>query len=170
MAWHFDETSGEHIQITDDPVLTFPDADWTLAGWIRLDDNVGSGFQYFVSWRGFNDTNNIQWLFAEASVATYANKLGFELQDADADNVGNPTPVYTTGTPGTSTIWQHIALTRTGAGVFTQYVNGVADGTATGAATVAGVAVASPLRSPDSKLSYSVEVLNPRIPVLVWSE
>ena len=135
MAWHFDEqtgATGQHVQVTDDAALTLPDADWTMAGRVRLDDNVGTLFQYFLSWGAFSASPSCNWFFGETSEGTgAADKLRILIEDSGGDTYGPPSGgVTSTGTPGTSTVWQHLALVRSG-NTLTQYVDGVADGTAT---------------------------------------
>jgi len=137
MAWHFDETSGHYVTFGDAAALTLPDGDWTIAGWIKLDDNTGSNYQYFLSWGGFGASPSLNWYFHEASVAD-PNVLKFFIEDASGDPGST---ITSTGTPGTSTAWQHLAAVRSGNTV-TQYVNGVADGTFTNAA-FGGVNVAA---------------------------
>lgn len=123
MAWHFDETSGQHVTLGDNPALNMPDGDWTIAGWIKLDDNVGDFYQHFLSMGIFNATPSWHWYFHEASVED-PNVLHFNMVDDDGAN--SPSD-FSAGTPGTSTIWQHLILRRSGTTV-TQYINGSADG------------------------------------------
>lgn len=144
MAWHFDETTGHHVTLGDNAALTLPDADWTIGGWIKLDDNAGSAYQYFLSWGGFGANPSINWLVAEATEGAIPNKLRVLVEDSDGDAFGVAgTGVTSAGTPGTSTLWQHLAVVRSGTAL-TQYVNGAADGTETDA-TVDAVDVADSL-------------------------
>ncbi len=128
MGWHVDETSGHHVTIGDNAALTLPDGDWTMGGWIKLDDNTGNRYQYFLSWSGFSSDPSFQWFFHEALQAD-ANKLSVRVRDADGDFYGTGN-VMSTGTPGTSTAWQHLAAVRSGS-TLTQYINGSADGSET---------------------------------------
>ena len=127
MAWSFDE-SNDDVQITDDPVLTLPDGNWAIAGWVKLDNNTGSLFQYFFSWGGASASPSINLLFNEASAAN-PNELRFLIADSGGDQANG----ISTGTPGTSTAWQHIIIQRA-VSTYTQYVDGSADGSATNAA------------------------------------
>ena len=122
MAWHFDESTAQDVQISDNAALTLPDADWTLAGSVKLDDNTGSFYQYFLSWGAYGAQPSLHWYFHEASVGD-PNELHVVVLDSDTSKFD----VLSTGTPGTNTAWQHVALVRDGS-VLTQYVNGVADG------------------------------------------
>jgi len=124
MAWHFDEINDD-VQIADNAVLTFPDADWTLGGWVKLRDDVGTNFQYFFSWGAFSATPSFNWFFHEVGQAT---PLIFHA--VVEDGAANTIDVNSTGTPGANTQWQHVLMTRTGAGVLTQYINAIAFGTA----------------------------------------
>lgn len=122
MAWLFDDSNTDDVQISDNAALTFPDADWTIAGWIKLTSNTGSFYQYFCSWNAFNAVNSFQWYFGEAS-SPEANKLLFLHEDAGADQVLNEG----SGTPGTRTDWMHLAMTRSGSTV-EHYVDAVSEG------------------------------------------
>ncbi len=126
MAWHFDETNDD-VQITDDAVLTLPNGDWTIGGWFRLTDNTGSNFQYILSWGTFGADPSFQWFLPEASTAD-ANTLKIIVRDAGGDEHN----FFSSGTPGTSTAWQHFALVRSGT-TLTQYIDGSADGSNTNA-------------------------------------
>jgi len=118
---HFDETTGHHVLIPDNPSLTFPDGDWTVAGWIKLDDNAGAAFQYFMSWGGFSAVNSFNWFFNEAT-----DQLAFRHEDPDGRSLDD----VSSGTPGTRTDWMHLTMIRDG-GTLTQYVDTAPDGSAT---------------------------------------
>lgn len=130
MGWSFDETNDD-VQITDNVALTFPDGDWTLSGWVKLDDNIGSFYQYFFSWGAFEGVPSINWFFIEASeLPGPSGGLRFHLVDDDATSSGN---ITSTSTPGTRTDWIHLILQRSG-NTITQYIDNVADGDYTDAA------------------------------------
>jgi hypothetical protein len=100
---------------------------WTYESWIMpLTANhffaIGSGGAY-------GNSITISW-----STQT-ANK--FRVTGGNGSNA-NPVGFQTTGTYPLG-VWYHVAVTRTSAGVYTLYINGVADGTQTyNAATLAG--------------------------------
>ncbi len=126
MAWNFDEVNDE-VQITDDAVLTLPDGDWSVGGWIKLTDNTGTQSQYFMSWGAFSAAPSFNWLVYEASHATFANRLELLTEDSGAaamDVVPASTDV------GTSTAWQHLIAVRTGVATITVYRNGASFGSA----------------------------------------
>ncbi len=123
MAWHFDETSGHYVTLGDNAALTLPDGDWTIGGWIKLDDNLGSFYQYFLSWGRLNVSPSCNWFFNEALAPSNGNKLSVAVVDGGGDAFF----FTSSGTPGTNTAWQHLALARA-SGVLTQYINGAADG------------------------------------------
>jgi hypothetical protein len=132
MAWSFDETN-DNVQITDDAVLTLPDADWSLGGLVKLDDNVGTGFQYFFSWGTVSANPSVNIFFAETSQSTIPNQLKCIVRDADAEYTdGGGDGVVSSTTPGTSVDWQHILLVRSGT-TLTMYVDNVDVGSATNA-------------------------------------
>ena len=118
MSWHFDETSGQYVTLTDHAALTLPDDDWTIAGWLKLDDNVGSNGQYFLSWGGIAATPSLNLVITEASF-TDANELATYINNENA---------YSSTQPGTSTDWMHIIVQRWSTTV-RQFVNGVSVGT-----------------------------------------
>jgi hypothetical protein len=128
MALHFNETD-QYLTIGDDDVLTLPDGDWTIACWVKLDDNVGSLYQYFLSWGTWSATPSLNWYFIEHSVGGVGDELKFSVEDND----GTLVEATSSGEPGTSTDWQHLLMSRSGNTV-TQYINGVANGDVTNAA------------------------------------
>ena len=78
MAWHFDETN-DNVEVTDSSLLSLPNADWSVGGWINLDDNVGTAFQYFYS-HDVNATNpSLNLHVREATAPDGANKLGVRI-------------------------------------------------------------------------------------------
>ncbi len=121
MAWSFDETNDD-VQLTDNAALTLPDADWSLGGLIKLDDNVGSFYQYFISWNVFATNDSIHIYFHEASEPE-PNFIHLNIHDSDGTAFA-----IKGGTPGTSTSWQHVMVVRSGDD-FTLYVDNVSIGT-----------------------------------------
>lgn len=121
MAWHFDEVN-DYVTLGDDAALTLPDGDWSLGGLVKLTDNTGSLYQYFLSWGSFAAAPSINIFFREAS-ASDPNGLDMWIEDSDGssidhDNIG--------ATPGISTDWQHVLYVRSGAGSITLYIDNVA--------------------------------------------
>ncbi|KKK94494.1 hypothetical protein LCGC14_2682310, partial [marine sediment metagenome] len=127
MAWSFDETT-QNVQIADNAALTLPDADWSVGGRVKLDDNTGSAFQYFFSWNNFNLNPTFQLFFREASAAD-PNKLKVRIEDTSLNLI----EFVSSGTPGTSTAWQHLMIIRSGSTV-SMYVDNVFEGSQTDAA------------------------------------
>lgn len=140
MAWRFDEVNDD-VQITDNAILTLPDADWTLGGWLKLTDNVGTLFQYFLSWGAFSAANSLNWFIIEESAgAGTDDELRLVIED------GEETNIQLTGTSNpflNNTDWTHLLLRRSGTTV-TQYINAVADG-AENSINFSAVNSASPL-------------------------
>ena len=68
MAWHFDEVN-DYVTLGDDAALTLPDGDWSLGGLVKLTDNTGSLYQYFLSWGSFAAAPSINIFFREASAS-----------------------------------------------------------------------------------------------------
>jgi len=64
VAWHFDEIN-DRVELTDNAALTLPDGDWAIAGWIKLDDAVGSSQQFLVSWDAVNNSRSVNVFFTE---------------------------------------------------------------------------------------------------------
>ena len=121
-------TPTKRLSIADHALLTLAAGDFTLAGWVKIVSNAGTSSQFFCSWNTTGASHSCNWRFYEATYGTtaYRNKLRFHLRDGYSVQ-----PAATsTGTPGTSTIWQHLALI-VASGVFTQYIDGVADGEST---------------------------------------
>ena len=122
MAWHFDEANDD-VQLTDHAALTLPDGDWTVAGLVKLDDNAGVSRQGVLCWGTLSAAPSMNVLFIEEDAAGDANKILVQTEDADADGMA----FYSSTTPGTSRVWQHIALVRSGT-TLTLYVDGVSVG------------------------------------------
>ncbi len=133
MAWSFDEINDE-VQITDSPVLTFPDGDWTIGGFIKLDDNIGDMYQYILSWGAWEATPSFNWYISEATSPTNPDELVFKLVDDDGtDPSGVGLVTRSIGNHAQRTDWIHVILQRSGTTV-TQYIDNGADGTWTDAA------------------------------------
>ena len=113
----------EGVQIADAAVLTFPDGDWSWQAWIKIAQNTGTGSYNLFSWGSYGSTPSAVVRIYQATHATLANKLRFFI----VDGAGDGNSVTSTGTPGASSLWQHLAVVRSGA-MRTQYVNGEADG------------------------------------------
>lgn len=62
-----DANSTRYYSVPDDASLTFPDSDWFLAFWTRVDDNTGSFFQYLFSNNGFEAANSLNIFVVEDS-------------------------------------------------------------------------------------------------------
>ncbi|MBN2024497.1 MAG: LamG domain-containing protein [Pirellulales bacterium] len=124
MSLLFDETD-DHVAIADHAALALPDADWTIAGWMKPDSLAGTASQFILSWNHFNYLPSLNWWFREASHPSEPGKIKFRIKDdADQLEVMSPTAVITT------TAWHHLCLVRAG-DTFTQYVNAAAAGAAT---------------------------------------
>lgn len=124
----FDETN-DTITMPDNAVLTLPDSDWTIAGWVKLADNTGSGDQTVWSHGGSSGNNRASLFFRETSAGASPDDLCFVLQDTDGTTTGD---ICSTSNPGTLVVWSHVTLTRA-SGVFTLYVNGASVATTTNA-------------------------------------
>jgi hypothetical protein len=140
VAFSFDEVD-DRVTLADDAALTLPNGDWSLGGWVKLTDNAGTTFQYFISWGTFDANPSLSFYFVEASNGTDPNKLTAVVNDGSVSV--NAWRVLSSTTPGTSTAWQHVALVRSGATI-TMYVDGASVGSDT-ATTPAGTDVAGSL-------------------------
>jgi hypothetical protein len=140
LAYSFDETN-DYLSIADNAQLTFPAAvtGWTFGCWVKLDDNTGTGYQYFASWGSFNATPSFNFYFGEAS-ATGAdqNRLICRVNDSDTSSVN----IKSSTTPGTSTSWQHVMLVTTEF-ITTMYVNGTSVGTSNPANELSAINLSS---------------------------
>ena len=101
MGWEFDETNDD-VQITDDAVLSVPNADWTVGGWVRLHNgNAGTVFKYFFSHDDPGTTPSLNLFIGEATHPSEANNLNVE---------ANATKIVASDF-GTSTAWQNVIAT-----------------------------------------------------------
>ena len=117
--------SNDYVSVADDISLTLSN-NWTISVWVKISDNSGSFYQYFLSNGGAGDNPSINWYFIESSEGGVPDKLKFYLGDDDTIDV----QVTSSGTPGTSTNWQYLTLVKDG-NTITQYVDATADGTTT---------------------------------------
>ena len=126
MARKFDEVD-DALTLADHSALTLPNGNWTVSVWVKLDDNDGVYYQYFISWGGLYANPSFNWYFYEDGHGSEPDELRVYL---------NSSLILTSsGSPGTSRTWQHLALVRSGTTV-TQYVNGSADGSGSHSAAV----------------------------------
>ena len=92
---------------------------WTFECWVNP---VASGGYFFAIGSGSSYGNSLAATYGAAT----ANKFTF----SQGNGSSNPVNFTSTNTYAANT-WYHYAVTRTSAGVITQYINGVADGTQT---------------------------------------
>ena len=107
MAWNFDE-SNDYALVTDAAALTLPNADWSMGLWLKLADNTGGTFQYFLSWGTVAAIPSMNCYFSEASSGAPQgnNVLNININNA---------PVWSSvETIATSTAWQHLCFRRNG--------------------------------------------------------
>lgn len=73
-----------NVRWSDSTLWTFPDADWTIAFWARIDDPAGTTSQYFFSNGGYAETNtlNIIMYEAQATPSTLPGVLEVNLKGA----------------------------------------------------------------------------------------
>lgn len=122
MAWHFDEVN-DYVTLADNAALTFPDGDWTVAGWIEPDDNVGSFFQYFLSWGVASVTPSFNLFIYEASEGTFPNDMAHWLVDDDGTNhFAQNTATLNNDVFASPSGWYHILMRRTATN-FEVYIN-----------------------------------------------
>ena len=108
MAWHFDETN-DYVTMADDATLTLPDSDWAISGWVKLDDNTGSFFQYFLSWNTVSSASNINVFINEASEPGAANDISIVTRDAESDLINT---VSASNPFLSNTAWTHVLVQR----------------------------------------------------------
>ena len=125
-AFLFDEVN-DYITLADNPALTLPDGDWTIAFWMKVPDLTGSGAQQIMNWGGDGAAPSMQIYIGEAS-SGIPGRMSMHLKDSDGDvlNVDTATGVITTGT------WLHIVWART-SNTLKCYVDNVEKGSATNA-------------------------------------
>ena len=106
----------------DDDVLTLPNGNWSVFGWVKLDSNSGSGQHWLVDFGGWAQTSNpgFHMRFQGAEAVSNANKLTITIYGAGSTIVHSTS----SSTPGTSREWQHIAMVRNG-NDYKQYIDAV---------------------------------------------
>jgi hypothetical protein len=124
MAWRFDGVN-DHAYLADAPALTLG-SNWTVGGWFQILSNAGTTGQYLVNWGAVTAYPSFDALVYKASSVTTPNKLRGRF--FDSEEFGNsPATLLSSTSVGVSAAWQHVLWHRNG-GEFTQYINGVANG------------------------------------------
>jgi hypothetical protein len=116
----------QYFTLASAAALALPNGDWSLGGWIKIDANAGSYYQFLYN-RMEIISDYVQWIIGEESVSGNANKLYFYAADGGY-NVG----FVSDTAPGQNRNWQHICVVRSGT-TYTQYVNGTANGSSSSA-------------------------------------
>lgn len=75
-----------YIRYADAAIWDFPDADWTLGIWLRVDNNVGTTQQFIVSNGGYGSANTVNFLLNEAG-STAPNRFEVALKGAGATTI-----------------------------------------------------------------------------------
>jgi len=75
-----DANTTRHYAIPDHPDLTFPNSDWFIYLWTRVDDNTGTLFQYIFSNNNFSAANSLNIFLSETSEATRPDIWNFNTQ------------------------------------------------------------------------------------------
>lgn len=130
MAWSFDGTNDYVDLAVSVGVTDFPDGDWTLAGWVKLDSLAGTETALLVTTVGGSEYLDC-YIFQDSwGTAGERGKLACDSEDdAGADAFG----MQSSGNPFTgNTDWTHISLRRSSS-VFTLWINGSQVGTDTNA-------------------------------------
>lgn len=94
MAILFNEVD-DHYTVAVDASLDFPDGDWCVGMWTRVDDNSGSDFQYALSDGPFNGTSSFNLYLYETSRAN-GDKWYLNTEDDGGSNVS----FLSSSTPG----------------------------------------------------------------------
>lgn len=129
-AWDFDGTNDYIDLAVSGSITDFPDGDWTLAGWVKLDSLAGTETTLLATTVGGDEY--LDWYIYQNSWARVGErgKLACDSEDdAGADAFG----MQSSGNPFTgNTDWTHISLRRSSS-VFTLWINGSQVGTDTNA-------------------------------------
>lgn len=121
MAWHFNETNGQYVTIGDNAALTLPDADFTIGGWVYLDDNIGTKYQYFLSWGDPSADPSFNLYFREHGIATDGDKLTVRFNNSD------PVMLSTSAPGENTTAWMYVCIYRSSDTIYLE-IDNVAEG------------------------------------------
>lgn len=121
-SWVF--TSGDVVEITDDNIMNFPDANFSLTGWYKMTNNTGSDFRIWYQHHDWAAAGgHVVPRFYETSEGTYGDNIRLLLDDDDGTTV---TDKATTGNVLNDTAWHHLAYIREG-DTHKIYIDGVVD-------------------------------------------
>ena len=121
MAHYFG--NGDWLKIADNSALALPAGNWSLGGWIKVNSNDNTSFQWIFLWGNYAATPSCT-LGLRGTEAAQADNGLFRVYDSDGDNEYE----YTDGaTFGTTRAWQHFLVVRNGA-IFTVYLDNVPHG------------------------------------------
>lgn len=115
MGWQFDGVN-DYVTVADNSGLTLPDADWTIAFWMKP-DLTGSSLKPVVQWGATAASPYWRILYSQASYALPSGLL-FSVKDSGGDEATNNSASLLT-----DDTWTHISLERSGS-TFTLYVDG----------------------------------------------
>lgn len=123
-AYDFQDVINQHVDMSDDAALTFPDGDYSVGGWVYWDNENGNQFTYIYSWGAHGGANSSRFIIGEVSSGT-PKQVWFDAFDAEGDraNTGGG------GTDMEENAWHHWLVVRSGEDT-TMYYDGVADSNA----------------------------------------
>lgn len=94
MAWHFQ--TDDYVTVADSSVLTLPNSDWMLGGWVRIASVTGTGWHRILE-AGASDGPRFLIFFLDNS-AGYSNDGCFSAYVSDGTN--NTGVIYISATAG----------------------------------------------------------------------
>lgn len=118
-AWLFDGT--DTVTMADSDTLTLPTGDWSLSGWIKMSATSTSLREVFE----WGTTGGYPWirLFINGSGMFPYNDLYVQYK-----STSSTAKFVVGGSVGDSTVWNHVAIVRSG-NTLTMYYNGSSVGT-----------------------------------------
>ena len=119
MAFRFNNASSDRVVMTDNAVFTFPDADWTVAGWVKCTSRSGTGNQRIFSYMS-GATKYFIVDVGDPSSGFVPDDIQAQFKDDDGTII---TAASSSNPFASNTSWTHVLVRRSGTDLAV-YING----------------------------------------------
>ncbi len=103
------DASNDTASLSDNTALTFPNSDWTVAGWVKFTSRAGTTSRRIWNW------GNQELQVGDASSGSFSDDIVWNLGAFSVESTSEPFD--------SNTSWTHVTVQRSGTTV-TIYING----------------------------------------------